>query len=425
MPGLLFETDPSVDGGIGFGVQPGIGFSWGCDVPLHTWYTWPAGFLNVGAAFMSFGGFGRDWGNTLLTSGITLTAIDSINQDQTGWEVGPIFHPTGAGFGPQINPSLIANDVSLNGTGATNPIPSVWGGNGIKSFAVAFVPGVTFAGGVYDPSTGNTSVAGMGFQPDIVVFYGNTSNGADSGGLRFMVGVMDKFGNQWVESTIGIFQSGPLIIGGVIGVNTRFSEFRTDSCILGQEDLYGSPGGSTQGRNRASFVSMDSDGFTVHSDESNTPYGGTLAMAYKLDDPTKGFIQAGSSIQGDSSVSGLPMDPSGVVLVGDSWSNIINGPPPSNRTIVSMGGFDTVLNRSSVSGSGNGSAIPGGYYDDSAIVFGDPQTATIFGRALAAITSDGWNYTWTDDDGGARPFGYIAFNVPNRGNPSFNNFTPV
>jgi len=285
-----------------------------------------------------------------------------------------------------------------------------------------FVAGATFDNGVYDPSTGNNAVTGFGFQPDLVVFYGCNSNGADSEGTRMMVGMMDANGNQWVESLMGIFASGPFIVGGVIGTNTRTSEFRTDSCILGLEDDYGAPGGATMGRNRASFVSMDPDGFTVHSDENNAPQGGTLCMAYKVTNPAKAFFQVGTSVQGDANVTGLPMAPGGAITCGDFWSPTINGSPPSDRAVISLGGFDGTLNRSSVSGCGSGTSVPGGYYDDSAIIFGDPQSSTILGRATAAITSDGWDYTWTDDDGGDRPFGWLAFNVPNKsGPPMFNN----
>lgn len=105
-------------------------------------------------------------------------------------------------------------------------------------------------------ATGNQSVAGIGFQPDLVIFTGheNPSEGRISG-LRWFLGMAKSSTEQWVNA---IFNAD--------GAATQACKhWASDvNCIFAQD------GGSGIGY-QADFVSMDSDGFTVNwSDIAST-----------------------------------------------------------------------------------------------------------------------------------------------------------
>lgn len=430
MGALLLE---SAGGGVsaGFGRKAGLGFSWGNGSPIHTWELLPGGFLDVGHAFMTFGGFIQDWpgpylpGYSLITAGVTNAALDYINTDESDFAVGP----TDEGYS-QWGPITVQNtgsDCIVDGS-APNPIPLLLGGNAVKTAVGFWKPGETDGAtpqSTYDPATGLNVVTGVGFQPDLVVFLLATAANFGQDGMRVMVGMMDAAGNQWCCTEMGIFGSAGFGIGGAPpGYPARFSEFRSDACFLSLPAP--SSFSAAQGRNRASFVSMDADGFTCHLDEwqvgGGAAYGGFLA--YKLDDPSKGFFQVGTHVQGDTDLGPYPLDPEAVILVGDSWSPTLDvpttplwtGAPVSDRAIFSAGGFDAATNRSTVGGCGSHEGTnPGQYYDDSAIVFGDTSAQTIKARAVGALGTLAASLVWTDDDGGARPFGSLAFRVPFRG----------
>lgn len=401
MPSFLVEGG-TVDAPAGLGFKPGFGITWGNDCPLHTWQEYPG--ATFAAALMCFGAWTlRDPNATITSGGITMSGAS--NDDYHTFTIGgPVYDTTNGGTGSSVSVGAIPNDIEI-GSGAINPIPFLFTGHAMQAYIGIFQPGIA--------GTGLQAITGVGFQPDIVIFASNDVSGGSGNNLRVMIGVMDAAGNQWVESLYGISESGPGVVGGIYGENKRYSEFRTDSCILGLRD-----DNATQGRNRAVFSSMDADGFTVDVTESNANYGGTLFMALKVNDPTKGFFQAGTMVQGDTSVTGMPLPPTGVYFCGDSWSPTLDTPDgffgmDSNRAVLCQGGTDGVTQRSTIGGAGKGSSSPYDYYDDASITFGITDGQVITARATSVLTSDGFTLTWTDDDSGFRPFGYIAFDVPN------------
>lgn len=415
MPTLLKEGGVT-SGLVGFGSKPGIGFTWGNDCPLHTWQqypgaSFPASLIGFGLYVAGSTGFGI---STIPIGGIAMSAASDDDYHTFGGS--SMYDTTNGGTGSSVIVGPSGNDMNV-GAGTLNPIPFMWGGNALRVWIGAIGGGST--------GLGLQSLTGVGFSPDIVLFLGNDVTGVSGNNLRWHVGCMDAAGNQWVESVDGITGSGPPGVGGIYGEIKRYSEFRTDSCILAlREDTAGA------GRNRSVFHSMDPDGFTVNNVEVNPNQGATFVVCLKVLDPTKGFIQAGTLTQGDSGVSGMPLPPGGVYFCGDSWSPTLDTPDgffgmASNRAVVCQGGTDGITQRSSLGGAGKANSAPKDYYDDASITFGLTDGNIITGRAVSTLTSGGFNLSWTTDDGGVRPFGYIAFNIPNKGNPSFNNFTPV
>lgn len=99
-------------------------------------------------------------------------------------------------------------------------------------------------------STGNQSVTGIGFKPEVVQFFGLTNAGSDH---YTMTGAMDSSGSQWVVYGISNGTS------GAVGSSTS-------ACI------------HITGLNNASFVSMDANGFTINWSLSNAQTIGYIAF---------------------------------------------------------------------------------------------------------------------------------------------------
>ena len=99
--------------------------------------------------------------------------------------------------------------------------------------------------------TGNKAVTGVGFQPNVVFHMGDQDNAALPSSIQdaaFSFGVMDADGNQWVSS---------IYSDDAIATTNTWRAQRTDACI---QELTTAGGNQT----RASWVSMDANGFTVN-----------------------------------------------------------------------------------------------------------------------------------------------------------------
>lgn len=92
-------------------------------------------------------------------------------------------------------------------------------------------------------STGNKTITGLGFKPKIVRFYGATSTQKFSGAM---------------------FEDGSMSVAGVRYTATQAGYTGTDTVLAG----FTSGGSMNQ---RAVFVSMNNDGFTINVTTANAP----------------------------------------------------------------------------------------------------------------------------------------------------------
>jgi hypothetical protein len=113
-------------------------------------------------------------------------------------------------------------------------------------FKVGIIPGSTFG------TTGNKSITGVGFKPRLVRFTALTP--AEGTNANFNQGAMDETGSQYLQATAGQANdsftrnsSTARCLGAIVGTGTSF--------ILS-----------------ASYVSMDSDGFTINVQNAVTAY---------------------------------------------------------------------------------------------------------------------------------------------------------
>ena len=148
-------------------------------------------------------------------------------------------------------------------------------------------------------STGNQSVTGVGFQPDVVIHAhagsGHTSSPSSTsqhGG--FGLGAMDSQGNQWAMATF--------VVDGVSTSDTSRYQ-RTNRCLV-------SVGGSQTEVKDATFVSMDSNGFTINYSNANSSAGQVFSLALKGVQANAGtFNKTTSAATASQSVTGVPFRP--------------------------------------------------------------------------------------------------------------------
>ena len=126
--------------------------------------------------------------------------------------------------------------------------------NNVAAYTIHFIAfgGVSAKVVQWTPTagTGNKSVSGVGFQPNVVFHMGDFDNAALPSSIAdsaFQLGVMDADGKQWVTS---------LYSDDALATSNTFRSQRTDACI---QEITNAGASLT----RASWVSMNADGFTV------------------------------------------------------------------------------------------------------------------------------------------------------------------
>lgn len=238
---------------------------------------------------------------------------------------------------------------------------------------------------------GNRVITGLGFQPKLVIFIwtkgwlngGNTQFGGSSMGF----GAMDASGNQFSWSHINDYLS---------GTGSIRSYARNDKAA----SFINYSGGLVA---TMSFVSMDTDGFTVYFDAAdvvNTISGYSTGINGRpvswLAISDEGSFRVGTATQGQTSISGLGFNPQAFLFThgnNTAWSTV-------NGTGIS--GIGTLADSSSFALSGRGY---GGVIKDKALLF---SNGGLVAEATGALVAGGCTLNWSSDDGAGRPFGYIA-----------------
>jgi hypothetical protein len=302
------------------------------------------------------------------------------------------------GFGPRSlgSVSLPCFDVDLDFISTTSGFhchaSAVTLGNRMKSKVAAFLLNAT---------TGNQSVTGVGFRPDLVVFLGCGAFSPGTGdhddfGTNFVLGVMDGSGNQWAPAYRSRFFSSPTV---------RSRQFRNDACI----NHIGESGSAipTTAQQTAHFVSMDADGFTIDLTAAGlTSTGFQMAvnfLAIKIN-PGQGSVACGWGTQGDASLTaGFRPD---VLFFGSAMT--ADTAVHTDAALLDFGASDGTIHRSYWEGGASGGAS-WSYTSTVSCIRMAAGGGVVVGEATAAMTGTGASLTWSTDDGGLRLFGWIAF----------------
>jgi len=122
-------------------------------------------------------------------------------------------------------------------------------------------------------STGNRAVTGVGFQPETVLHFNaggafTTAPPFETGNAVFGMGVMDKGGGQWAMMTGDTANANP---------STSSRSQKTDSTIYTTTDAP-----AVNITKEATFVSMDSGGFTVNFTANSTSANQTQIFSLAL-----------------------------------------------------------------------------------------------------------------------------------------------
>ena len=305
---------------------------------------------------------------------------------------GAQFAPEGRFIGSYGGQSGVFGDMAFVRTYGCGELGIAKGGSlsSTNYEAIVLLSGMTLrtkAG--YIPSyggTGNYSVTGLGFKPDLVLFlrFGHSFWGetgviiADRAAISF--GASDGV-SQWSMSA----ESGMYLLGG-----PRYSRF-TESHVASATNIA-----------QISFVSMDADGFTLNWNGPNDHIIEYLA----IHDPV-GQFKVGTGTEGDTSIT--PGFPAEFVLFGSTGVTVLD--TDVQGASIGMGGSDNQLNQRSGLGTGGDLYNYLGRWSQSCVSMSSP-TATVPTFDAEAVTT-AFNPTtvdlnWTTGGGGGRLFGWVA-----------------
>lgn len=253
-----------------------------------------------------------------------------------------------------------------------------------------------------NPTTGNQSVTGLGFTPDIILFsiVNNTTLTATNNHYALSYGAATAT-SQWGAAVAG---------RSSVGTSNTRRAFRTNFCgvvcITNSDSI----------EVAFSLVSMDVDGFTVNI-SGTAGAGTTYQVAYtaiKGGQWTAGSFQQPTTT-GNQSVTGIGFNPSGVIF-GSASHDSVSGVPvtarlsygfatgASNQQSVWVGDEDNVVGNTNTDSRYASNRVVM-FYDEAG---GGAPTA----QAEATYVSndvDGFTVNWTAADATQRYVGYVAF----------------
>lgn len=243
-------------------------------------------------------------------------------------------------------------------------------------------------------STGNDDITGVGFQPDCVLLFGVGVTAADVSihGL-FCLGAFNAAGEQWAVSICDDDAE-------ATATDARRRQ-RTDKCFslcsLNDAVLH-----------EATFVSMDTDGFTINWSTASARLVGYLALKggqYQL-----GAISQKTST-GTQAYTGTGFEPVGLLLA--SFCNVATTDMVTHARLA-LGAANSATSRAaSWYGSADGAAdsvADSAMATTVAITLQTEGTPTEDARAdLESFDADGFTLDWEAADATARELVYLAF----------------
>ena len=248
-------------------------------------------------------------------------------------------------------------------------------------------------------ATGNRSVTGVGFKPDLVIHvhagYDFTSLPARTANANFGLGVMDSAGNQWATSALSIHAAA--------AADTQRGQ-QTDACMYAFNNSFAV-------QKEASFVSMDADGFTVNfTNTTSAAASQVFSLALKGIKANAGYFSKTTGAGPiNQSATGVGFQPSVVLL--SSFQNTTQANPVAN-TRLGLGASDGSTQGSSAftdTDTLDPTQVDG--IDKTSKVFMkvDNNTPSITAEAdLATMDSNGFTLRWTTNDAVATEMLYLA-----------------
>jgi hypothetical protein len=245
-------------------------------------------------------------------------------------------------------------------------------------------------------NTGDESVTGVGFKPDLVIHLSQlyTSATGTANNAVFILGAMDAEGNQWSVSIDSR--------DNLTSVSNTAKWHSNAACLL-----WGFSGSNGV---RATYKSMDADGFTVNFDLFDV-----AARRYNASLCLKGTaLRCGNMTMpvsdGAQAVSGLGFGPLGVLLATNQSTSV--SAAAQDHATLALGASDGTNQRAlAVKDEDNlaTSDVNAITYNDRVIVESDDTGQDIVRSAsVSALGSDGFTLNWSDS-GAANYLYWLAF----------------
>lgn len=260
-------------------------------------------------------------------------------------------------------------------------------------------------------ASGNKAVTGVGFQPSLVL---NATTSQDTGtalpasaaNALFSLGTMDSSGNQWAN---GFWSS-----DGASPSDTQRVQYTNASVAIptiGLADWL-----------RASYVSMDSDGFTTNFSATGSATARHM-MSLCLKVSSLGRAKVGSF----SKDTGAAPDPQSVTGVGFTPTGVMLSSIHSAAATAPMANTSWGLGAVSAAGSEKSIAVRDddaeattdaqGYQNDFPLSLVDEVTASTLDAQFdfTSFDSDGFTGSWTTNDATASQVLYLALGATTGG----------
>ncbi len=247
--------------------------------------------------------------------------------------------------------------------------------------------------------TGNQAVTGVGFQPSAVIHAHGThaftaASPASIPGAGFGLGAMDADGDQWASSF--------LTVDNTATSDTQRGQ-RTDSAVFAFD-------ASLAVQKKASWVSMDGDGFTVNFSTASAAAARVFSLALKGVNVKPGsFNKATGGAPRVQSITGVGFQP-GVVLL-TSVQDITRAAPVAHSRF-GIGASDGTTEGASAMTDQNAVATTSVRAVDKtskAFIVADTNNSTISAEAnLTSLDSDGFTLNWTTNSAVATEILYLA-----------------
>lgn len=347
-------------------------------------------FLNNATANGSSAGadIGIGFAVSSTNRGAISGSSDSESQTKRNDATKCITYKNGSG-----NPLFAADFVSFDTDGFTINWTTVNASSQIINYLALGGPDLTNAGLVHwtgSASTGNQSVTGMGFKPDVLInFCNHLGVNTDGTGYYYWdFGVAKDTTHRFAQTTL-IIPSGTFV-DSRIGITTAF--------IRGSDVHSGLFG-------LADIVSMDSDGFTVNwSTAAGT--GDFWTIGLKGGQYSVGSFSQPSST-GNNAVTGLGFQPTGLLLGSVNDAGNTTDQTNARQTFGATDG----TNRFSL-WRGDNQTNGDSDLDRTKIMKMMTEGASVTTQAAADITSldsSGFTFNWSTADATARVVYYLAF----------------
>ena len=249
-------------------------------------------------------------------------------------------------------------------------------------------------------TTGNRSVTGVGFQPNVVIhahagfdFTAAPSASATAGG--FGLGVMDTDGDQWAYN---------LYTRDAVGTSDTQRGQQTNACIFAFNQTLAV-------QKKASWVSMDADGFTVNfSNATSNAASQVVSLALSGVNVKPGsFLKTTGGAPANQAITGVGFQPDLVFLA--SFENTTQANPVAQARLA-LGASDGATSGSSAFFDTDASAYTNAdAIDKTSKVFVkvDNGTPAINAEAnLASLGADGFTLNWTTNDAVATEILYLS-----------------